>query len=914
MVLGFLFRRSEVFPLAASLMWPPAGIALGLTLLLGLRVWPGVVAGAIIEPLIGGVPVARMLGSAAGISAEVLLPALVLPRFGFQTALRRVRDVLLFLGVAVVGGAFLGSLINAGYLVLAGHKDWSEFVAFCLSCYRGDALALLTLTPLVITWGVEWQSRRQPDGSPFWLPGRAGEAAVLFCGLILTGWLGYHQSLRLWQAGIPPHLLMFPFLFWAGLRLGPPGSAAANLLVVILAARGILQFSGELSAQTSQGRMALLWAIMGISSVASLLFAAVVSQRTHSEAALQVSEEKFAKAWRASPDSISISTLDEGRYVSVNEGFTRLLGYAPEEAVGRTVFDLSIWEDAAERQRLAQSLREHGRASDLQVRMRHKNGHTVIAEVSAEKIELDGQPCLLAFSKDITERTRAEDALRASEEKFAKAFRASPVAITLSTVQEGRFLEVNDGFLRMTGYRRDEVIGRRGVELNLWENAAERERISAELEKQREVRDCEARIRKKNGEVADTTLSAEIVEVGGVPCLLVVSTDVTERKLLEAQLRQSQKMEAVGQLAGGVAHDFNNLLGVIIGYADMLIEELEEKDPRARKADAILRAAQRAANLTRQLLAFSRKQVLLPKVLDLNHVVADIQGLLGRLIGEHIILQTTCDPHLGHVRADPGQIEQVIMNLAVNARDAMPRGGKLIIETANAELDDSYSRTHAPVSPGPYVLLSVSDTGLGMSEAIRNRIFEPFFTTKEAGKGTGLGLATVYGIVKQSSGYIFVYSEPGHGATFKVYLPRVDEPVEVPREARAAHEQARAGETVLLVEDDSELLELSQNYLRASGYTVVAAGSGTEALQWAAQHPEDVHIMVTDVVLPGMNGLELARELTKRRPRMKVLFVSGYSNIEHLDAGAAPGQFELIQKPYRREDLTRRVRVLLDRT
>ncbi len=903
--LGFLFRSADAFPLVTTLMWPPVGVALGLTLLLGSKVWPGVVLAAVAEPLIFGVPPLRMVGSAAGICAEVLLPAFALGRLGFQPSLRRVRDVLMFLSIAVMGGAFLGSLLTTGYLVLTGQKEWSEFLAFCLSCYRGDALAFLILTPWVITWGSDLRFT--------WFSGRLGEAAALFGGLVATGWFGYSASLNLWKSGIPPHLLMFPFLFWAGLRLGPPGSAAANLLVVTLAARGILEFSGSLSADTPGGRLALLWAVMAISSVASLLFAALVSQRKHSEAALRVSEEKFTKAWRSSPEAISISTLREGRYVSVNEAFTRLLGYTADQAVGRSVHELGIWEDPAGREALTRLLREEGRALNQQVRMRRKSGEVILAEVSAEIIELEGQTCLLAFSKDITERVRAEEALRASEQKFARAFRASPIAITLATLQEGRFLEVNDGFLRLTGYTREEVIGRRGSDLNLWENAEERERISALLEKQQEVRDFEARIRRKNGEIADTTMSAEVVEVGGIPCLLVVSADVTERKLLEAQLRQSQKMEAVGQLAGGVAHDFNNLLGVIIGYSDMLLEELDEKDPRSRKADAILRAAQRASNLTRQLLAFSRKQMLLPKVLDLNQVVADIQSLLGRLIGEHIILQTICDPQLGHVKADPGQIEQVIMNLAVNARDAMPQGGKLIIETANADLDDSYSRTHAPVAPGPYVLLSVSDTGVGMTDAVRARIFEPFFTTKEAGKGTGLGLATVYGIVKQSRGYIWAYSEPGKGAAFKVYLPRVDQPLEQPRVPRAERQQAKPGETVLLVEDDAELLDLTAAYLRACGYHVLIARSGTEALQLAAGHAAPIHLLVSDIVLPGLNGLELARQLSSRRSELKILLVSGYSNIEHLDPAVPQGLFELIQKPYRREDLTRRVRALLDR-
>jgi len=637
-----------------------------------------------------------------------------------------------------------------------------------------------------------------------------------------------------------------------------------------------------------------------------------ITENKRAEEALRVSEEKFTKAWEASPDAISISTLDEGRYLAVNESFFNLTGYRREEAVGRTVFDLGVWDNPIDRTQFAALLREHGRVRNMEVAMRKKTGQRVVALVSAEKITLDEGPCLLAFSKDITERKRAEEALRASEEKFAKAFRASPTAISLATRDEGRFLEVNDGFLRFTGYTREEVIGRRGAELNLWVDPHQRLEINAELDARNEVRDRPVRIRKKNGQIAEAILSAELIELRGAPCLLVVSSDITERKALEAQLQQSQKMEAIGQLAGGVAHDFNNLLGVIIGYAELLMEQVSDPPQRERPAEAILSAAQRAAALTRQLLAFSRRQVLQPRVLDLSQTVQEMGKLLGRLIGENIVLHTSREPALGHVKADPSQIEQVLMNLAVNARDAMPNGGRLTIHTANAELDETYSTAHAPVTPGRYVMLAVTDTGLGMDAATQSRIFEPFFTTKEPGKGTGLGLATVYGIVKQSDGYIWVYSEQGRGTSFKIYLPRVDQPVDAARVEAAPAPVARAGETVLLVEDDDALRELTRSYLTRAGYNVVVAARGQEALTIALNHNSDLHLLVTDVVLPGMSGPELARQLCDMHPGMRVLFVSGYTDIEHLRQGVSQGAFELIQKPFRRQEFTQRVRAILD--
>lgn len=382
---------------------------------------------------------------------------------------------------------------------------------------------------------------------------------------------------------------------------------------------------------------------------------------------------------------------------------------------------------------------------------------------------------------------------------------------------------------------------------------------------------------------------------------------------LELQLRQSQKMEAVGRLAGGVAHDFNNLLTVILGHSDLLLGRLAECDKTRGEVKQIRSAGERAASLTRQLLTFSRRQVLEPKVLDLNAVVAGMLPMLRRLIGEDIEITTLADPDLGHVKTDPGQIEQVIMNLAVNARDAMPKGGPLTFETMNVDLDEAYARQHAPAQPGHYVVLAVSDTGCGMDEETRSHIFEPFFTTKGPGKGTGLGLATVYGVVKQSGGYIWVYSEPGQGTTFKIYLPRVDEATETVKVVRTETARARGSETILLVEDEDTVRSLAREILEAHGYAVLEARGGPEALQVSEQqHEGGVHLLLTDVVMPGMNGRDVAERVVSRHPGMKVLYMSGYTAnaIAHhgvLDVGVA-----YLQKPFTLESLTRKVREVLD--
>jgi two-component system cell cycle sensor histidine kinase/response regulator CckA len=388
-----------------------------------------------------------------------------------------------------------------------------------------------------------------------------------------------------------------------------------------------------------------------------------------------------------------------------------------------------------------------------------------------------------------------------------------------------------------------------------------------------------------------------------------VAHDITEQQELQVQLQQSQKMDAIGRLAGGVAHDFNNLLGVIIGYGERLLRRLPSPD--RREIGEVLKAAEHAASLTRQLLAFSRRQVLKPRVLDLNAVVAEMDGMLRRIIGEDINLVTSLPDGLGQVKADPGQIQQVVMNLAVNARDAMPKGGRLTIETGNAELDESYTSAHLAVRPGHYVMLAVTDSGMGMDAATQARIFEPFFTTKEAGKGTGLGLSTVFGIVKQSEGNVWVYSEPQRGTTFKIYLPRVDEVVE---EQPASELETAAGgiETILLVEDSDSLRELGREILEEHGYKVIEASSGTAALEALARHAGSLDLILTDLVMSGMSGRELADQVTRMRPGTKVLFMSGYTDdaLGHhgvLDAGTA-----FVEKPFTIDGLLRKVRDVLD--
>ena len=415
------------------------------------------------------------------------------------------------------------------------------------------------------------------------------------------------------------------------------------------------------------------------------------------------------------------------------------------------------------------------------------------------------------------------------------------------------------------------------------------------------------------GKVFDATATPLHNSGSAVLGCVEVLRDITARKRVEEQLRQSQKMEAVGQLAGGVAHDFNNLLTAIIGYSDLGLARLREGDHLRKYVQEIKKAGEQAASLTRQLLAFSRRQVMVPQVLDLNSVVGNVQKMLRRLIGEDIDLLTVPGPGLGRVKADPGQMEQVILNLALNARDAMPQGGKLTIETGNLDLDESYTRSHIDVAPGPYVMLAVSDAGCGMDAETLSHIFEPFYTTKEEGKGTGLGLATVYGIVKQSGGHISVSSDPGKGTTFTTYLPRVEESIVPVRPSLAAGKSSRGTETVLLVEDDVTARDVVREVLQSRGYTVLEATGSNEALEIGErQVSRPIHLMLADVVMPEMSGPQLADRLACLHPKMKVLYMSGYTDAAVARHVKLTRDIPYLQKPFAAEVLARKVRELLD--
>ena len=524
---------------------------------------------------------------------------------------------------------------------------------------------------------------------------------------------------------------------------------------------------------------------------------------------------------------------------------------------------------------------------------------------------------LLAVQRELGE-AEARRERRKVEQTLVKLRTAVEVSgeVIFMTDGDGVFTFVNPEFTRLYGYTSEEVLGKTTPRvLKSGETDPERYATLWATIKNKQVAIWEVTNRTKDGRMVNIegTINPILDERGEIAGFLSIHRDVTMRKQLEVQYRHAQKMEAVGRLAGGIAHDFNNLLTVINGYSQMVLEQLRPDHPMHSQVDKIQKAGERAATMTRQLLAFSRQQVLAPQVLDLNKVVAGIDKMLGRLIGEDIELVMACSAGLWYVKADPGQIDQVIMNLAVNARDAMPHGGRLTIETANVTLGEGEFGWRPVIEPGPYAMLAISDTGCGMTAEVKGRIFEPFFTTKEYGKGTGLGLSTVYGIVKQSGGYIFADSEPGKGTTFRIYLPPIASAEENRVEKTEPSLRAAGGsETVLVVEDNEAVRSYVRSVLETQGYALMEADGSEAAVQLTEKHAGPIHLLLTDVVMPRMSGPELAARLRPQHPEAKVLYMSGYTDKAIVDHGVLDPGICFLQKPFVPETLLQKVREVLD--
>jgi PAS domain S-box-containing protein len=643
-------------------------------------------------------------------------------------------------------------------------------------------------------------------------------------------------------------------------------------------------------------------------------------EREQANQALRESEEQVRLLLDSTGEAIYGVNL-QGKCTFCNAASLRLLGYdSPNDFLGKIMHHLIHHTRADGTPYPIEECRAF--LNQLEAKSSHgenellwrKDGSSFIAEFWSYPVLREGmQIGSVVTFLDMTERKRGEDALRRSEARLQRLMTSNIIGMGTGSL-DGRFLDGNDAFLQLLGATREELLDGtlRWDEMTPPEYHDIDQRGVEQLRSTGVAPAWEKEFIRKDGRRVPVLIGAVtlVTEQGDVEAAFFV-VDISERKQLEHQLRKAQKMEAIGQLAGGIAHDFNNLLSVIIGYSEILLDRAELNGRMRIQCEEIKKAGDRAASLTRQLLAFSRQQVIAPRVLNINTVVVETEKMLRRLIGEDVELSTRLDPELGSVRADPGQIEQVIMNLVVNARDAMPAGGKLVIETSNVELDSDYAFYHPTSSPGSYTLLAVSDNGTGMDKETRAHIFEPFFTTKEPGKGTGLGLSTVYGVVKQSGGYVWVYSEIGQGTVFKIYLPRVDEPVQQSRAREPAVVSFRGTETILLVEDEESVRTLTRSLLQEEGYTVLEAGSGNDALEVASGYCGPIHLLLTDLVMPGMSGRALAQELVESRPAIKLLYLSGYTGSLSAHGELLGTGTDLVQKPFSRLVLLRKIREVL---
>jgi len=627
-------------------------------------------------------------------------------------------------------------------------------------------------------------------------------------------------------------------------------------------------------------------------------------------------EELFHLISENAADMIAVVDL-EGRRIFNSLSYQKILGYSPEQLQESSGFEQIHPDDRERVKNAAKEARQTGAGTMLEYRFRHQNGNWMVLESVASVIRnQNGEPeKLVIVNRDITERKKVQEALSRSEASFRSLVEGAPHGIYRATMT-GQFLEFNPALQRMLGYESAQELFKADLATQVFRNIADYQRMNEFLAESKELKDIEMEWKRANGEPIVVRCSGHRVDVkdGGPGYFEVFAEDVTEKRTLERQLRMAQKMEAIGRLSGGIAHDFNNLLGVIIGYSGVLKKSLDKSQPNYEYATEIEKAGQRAASLTRQLLAFSRQQVLTPSVLSMNSLVSDMEKMLPRLLGEDINVSLALDPKLGNVKADQSQIEQVIMNLAVNARDAMPSGGKLHIQTANIEMDNAFTRDRPGSKVGSYVMLAITDSGTGMSAETIGHIFEPFFTTKGVGAGTGLGLATVYGVVKQSNGYIWVDSVLDKGSTFQIYLPRhLDTGQDsVAKPEIQSREKSTGSEMILLVEDAEPLRKLAQAFLESNGFRVLSAPSGEAALEIAARHSGIFDLLLTDVVMPGMNGRVLAEQLSMRQPGLKVLFMSGYTDSFIAGHGVLQMGTNLLHKPFTEEIFISKVREVLD--
>lgn len=888
-----------------ALVWPPFGIALAALLLFGYRFWPGVALGAAIFSIINeqffGL---GMLGTILGNTVGAVVCAYLLERFAqFDPRFERVRDVAGFVGLACLLGTTVNALFISVALSMEGGAEWPDLFDTVLAWWIPNAMAGLVVAPLILTW----KNPRQE----VWPWERILEGSICLAGLAAGTWV----SFRSWYAyGIdsyPLAYLPYPFLVWGALRFGPGGAALGTFLVSGLAIHALLEGRGPFVMSTERESLILIGSYISVLAVTNLLLAAVAAERRRAEDYLRKSEKRYRSVVEDQTDLIW-RFLPDGTITFVNEAFCRFHGKSREEIIGSKYLPMLSDEDREIPLLFFESLPRENPVIGYDQKLGLPDGRILWQQCTTRRL-MDNDGNTIEFqsvAQDVTTRKQSEEEARQAEQRL-RAILNSMVDGVLVADGQGNVSSFNPAAERIFARHSRDVIGRPAKELFL-----DGDQRTFEQYIQRHVRNGRSKplqmdVMKKGGELVPIEVAGSEVYLGGHPLLIVVVRDISERKRIEEQFRQSQKMEAVGRLAGGIAHDFNNLIQAIIGYSNLLLTRLGPEEAPRETVEQIEKSAERAAALTGQLLAFSRRQVLKPQVICLNSIVSDMTKLLHRLIGADIELVTEMEESLGYVMADPGQLEQVLLNLAINARDAMDGRGTLTIATRNLTVEERMDGFSSEFQPGEYVCLSIRDSGCGMPPEVKSHLFEPFFTTKGPGKGTGLGLSIVFGIVKQSSGEISVWSEPGKGSCFQIFLPRREAPPKALLQETPTAIQGGA-ETILLVEDGEIVRAMLVEVLQSQGYRVLEAMNGEEALDIASKHHRPIHLLITDLVMPKLGGRELADRLLLLRSNLRVLYMSGYSDDEVTRYGAIGTHAAFLQKPFRPELLLSKVRQVLD--
>jgi PAS domain S-box-containing protein len=922
---------------SATAVWPPTGIALAAILILGPREWPGIFLGALFVNETTAGSLFTSVAIAAGNTLEVLIGASLVNRFaGGRSALNRGRGLALFV-VAALASTAISATVGVTSLSWAGFAPWPEYGGIWLTWWLGDAVGAIVVAPVILLWAAHWHFK--------WSGSQLLELSLVVLSLIGVGWAVFVAS------DYPVGFLTLPICIWAAFRFGQREAATATCVLSVLATWATVHGHGSFAAtQPPNAALLELQLFMAVTTIVGLAVGGAVAGRRNAEEALRRSHAGLESAvdsrTRELQSALETLRVSDVRFTEAqqlahigswewsvgdnaetwSEELFRICGFEPNAFAPsfEKFFEILHPDDREKISDLIREASENHQPFELEHRIIRPDGHVrTLRAYGRVVLDENGHVLrMLGTAQDITGHKEAEEIVRQSERRLQTIIDAEPACVKLVS-SEGILLDMNPAGLEMIGADNlAQVTGRPIIDLV---HPADRSRY---LEMHHAASTgsparWEFRIVGLSGGerwVDSHMVPFEISNNGHKTpaAVLGVTSDVTERKRLEDQLRQSQKMDALGRLAGGITHDFNNFLTALIGYTELALKQIGDDEtvyPDLKNdLREVLKVGRRAAALTRQLLIFSRSPMLEPgQTVSVDVVISPLDGMLKQLLGVNIRIQTSLGSGETRVRIDPRHLEQVVVNLATNARDAMRQGGVLTIETSVVHLDDAYA-AGKPAHPltGSYVQLAVSDTGAGMDENVKAHLFEPFFTTKAAGEGTGLGLATVYGIVKQSSGYIWVYSEPGRGTTFKLYFPLMPElpPNQAARGTPVAGDDEC--QTILVVDDDDNVRAVARDVLRENGYRVLEARTGEEADQLAAGYAGSIRLVITDVIMPGMNGPDLVVRLRQSRPELRTLFMSGYGRRAIAHHGVLDSNAILLEKPFTSDQLLGLVRSTLE--